>query len=53
MQESGVFGMRGALRTEFGFRGDYPLATLAIDEEILAEKWSLTHPDFADAEDEP
>ncbi len=53
MQETGVFGMRGALRTEFGFRGDYPLATLAIDEEILAEKWSLTHPDFADAEDEP
>ena len=53
MQESGVFGMRGALREEYGFRRDYPLATLAIDEEILAEKWTLTHPDFATAEDEP
>jgi len=53
MQESGVFGMRGALREEYGFRGGYPLATLAIDEEILAEKWTLTHPDFASTEDEP
>ena len=53
MQECGVFGMRGALREEYTFRGDFPLATLAIDEEILAEKWSLTHPDFVDAEDEP
>jgi hypothetical protein len=52
MQDSGVFGMRGALRDEYGFRGDYPLATLAIDEEILAEKWTLTHPDFAGAEEE-
>lgn len=53
MQETGVFGMRGALREEYGFRRDYPLATLAIDEEILAEKWSLTHPDFESAEEEP
>ena len=52
MQETGVFGMRGALREEYGFRGDYPLATLAIDEEILAEKWTLTHPDFGDESDE-
>ena len=52
MQESGVFGMRGALREEYGFRRDYPLATLAIDEEILAKKWTLTHPDFASAEEE-
>ena len=52
MQESGVFGMRGALREEYGHRGAYPLATLAIDAEILAEKWALTHPDFASAEEE-
>ena len=52
MQESGVFGMRGALREEYGYRRDYPLATLAIDEEILTEKWTLTHPDFASAEEE-
>jgi hypothetical protein len=52
MQESGIFGMRGALREEYGHRGDYPLATLAIDEEILAKKWTLTHPAFAPAEEE-
>ncbi|MEO7319521.1 MAG: PD-(D/E)XK nuclease family protein, partial [Chthoniobacteraceae bacterium] len=52
MQETGGFGMHGALRNEFGVRRSYPLATLAIDEEILAEKWSLTHPGFADAEEE-
>ncbi len=54
MQESGVFGMRGGLRDEFAFRGDYPLATLAIDPEVLAEKWALTHPEFAgDTGEEP
>lgn len=52
MQETGVFGMHGALREEYGFRGGYPLATLAIDEEILADKWKLTHPDLARNEDE-
>ena len=52
MQESGVFGMRGALREEYGHRSDYPLAALAIDEEILEAKWTLTHPYFASAEEE-
>lgn len=51
MQETGVFGMRGALRDEYAYRGDYPLATLAIDPEVLAEKWTRTHPDLA-AEDD-
>ena len=51
MQESGVFGLRGALRDEFAFRGDYPLATLAIDEAVLDEKWTRTHPDLC-AEEE-
>jgi hypothetical protein len=54
MQERGVFGMLGGLRDEFAFRGDYPLATLAIDPEVLEEKWALTHPNFAeDAGEEP
>jgi hypothetical protein len=52
MQENGVFGMRGGLRDEFTYRSDYPLATLAIDSEVLAEKWMLTHPDFAGADGE-
>jgi hypothetical protein len=53
MQETAVFGMVGAVRPEFGFGQEYPLATLAIDEEILAEKWALSHPDFAPLEEEP
>jgi RecB family exonuclease len=52
MQETGIFGMVGALRDEFGFGQDYPLATLAIDEDILAQKWVLSHPDFLPVEDE-
>ncbi|HST30805.1 MAG TPA: PD-(D/E)XK nuclease family protein [Chthoniobacterales bacterium] len=51
MQERGVFGLRGAIRNEFGFSPDYPLATLSIDKEFLDEKWVLTHPAFADDEE--
>jgi hypothetical protein len=51
MQETGVFGLRGAIRNEFGFTPDYPLATLPIDKEFLDEKWVLTHPPFADDEE--
>ncbi len=52
MQESAVFGQLGALRDEWAFRGDYPLATLAIDPELLEEKWALTHRAFAAASEE-
>jgi hypothetical protein len=52
MQETGVFGLRGAIRNEFGFHSDYPLAILPIDKEFLDEKWVLTHPAFADDEDD-
>jgi hypothetical protein len=52
MQEKGVFGLRGAIRNDFGFHADYPLAILPIDKEFLDEKWVLTHPAFADDEDE-
>ncbi len=51
MQQCGVFGLRGAIRNEFGFSPDYPLATLPIDKEFLDEKWVLTHPAFADDEE--
>jgi hypothetical protein len=44
--------MRGRLRDEFAFRGDYPLATLAIDQDMLAEKWERTHRELSDGEDE-
>jgi hypothetical protein len=47
MQRSGVFGMRGLIRSDFAFTGDYPLATLPIDKDLLETKWVLTHPAFA------
>ena len=46
MQDSGIFGLRGALRSEFAFNDDYPLATLAIESDVLDEKWARTHPDL-------
>jgi hypothetical protein len=47
MQATGIFGMKGSLRSAFTFTKDYPLATLAIDPEIIDERWELTHPDLA------
>ncbi len=47
MQDRGVFGQRGPLRSEFGVSAVYPLATLAIDPELLAAKWDKTLGVFA------
>ena len=47
MQATGIFGMKGPLRSAFTFTKDYPLATLAIDPEIIDERWEQTHPDLA------
>jgi hypothetical protein len=44
MQRTGVFGMHGPLRSAFRFTDDYPLATLAIEPDILEQRWELTHP---------
>jgi hypothetical protein len=52
MQETGIFGLRGPIRSQFSFAADYPLATLPIDKEFLQEKWTLTHPPFAEEEDD-
>ncbi len=49
-ERTGIFGMLGELRSEFTFTGDYPLATLAIDKDLLCEKWRRTHPAFAGEE---
>jgi hypothetical protein len=43
MQQTGTFGMKGELRPAFGYSATYPLATLAIDEEVLEDKWQRTH----------
>ncbi len=47
MQDSGAFGMTGPIHAEYGFAHEYPLATLAIDEDLLQEKWTMTHPALA------
>ncbi|MBA3386244.1 MAG: PD-(D/E)XK nuclease family protein [Chthoniobacterales bacterium] len=52
MQRSGVFGMYGILRPSFGYAPDYPLATLAVDPDLLDAKWELTHPALVREEEE-
>jgi hypothetical protein len=44
MQRTGIFGMKGEIRPAFGYSAAYPLATLPIDNDILEDKWALTHP---------
>jgi PD-(D/E)XK nuclease superfamily len=44
MQRTGIFGMKGEIRPVFGYTAPYPLATLPIDNDILEDKWALTHP---------
>jgi len=43
MQRTGVFGMKGEIRPAFGYSATYPLATLQIHNDILEDKWALTH----------
>lgn len=52
MQDTGVFGMRRAVRPDFGFASEYPLATLGIDTDDLAAKWDLTHLNLRKVEQE-
>jgi hypothetical protein len=44
MQRTGIFGMKGEIRSAFGYSASYPLATLPTDNDILEDKWALTHP---------
>jgi PD-(D/E)XK nuclease superfamily len=52
MQETGVFGMLGKLHNDFGITRAYPLATLAVDPDLLREKWAITHPALASETEE-
>jgi hypothetical protein len=52
MQQTGVFGMYGMLRSAWAFTRAYPLATLAIEQEILEQRWELTHPALAKEEED-
>jgi hypothetical protein len=54
IQETGIFGMHGPIRADYGFAPNYPLATLGVDEELLKQKWVITHPKLAlDLENDP
>src|ERR1700730_4878131 len=46
MQRTGIFGMKGEIRPPFGYSAPYPLATLPIDNDVLEDKWALTHPNL-------
>lgn len=52
LQDTGIFGMRGAVRSEYGVSLELPLATLAVETDTLEEKWTLTHPGLCVAEEE-
>ena len=41
---TGIFGDRGDKRSNFSYTGDYPIASLFVDSEILEKKWALTNP---------
>ncbi|MDQ6624909.1 MAG: PD-(D/E)XK nuclease family protein, partial [Verrucomicrobiota bacterium] len=52
MQQEGIFGMYGPLRSPFGYSRPYPLATVAIDPDLLDARWELTHPALAREEED-
>jgi len=51
IQQTGVFGMYGLLRSAYRLSDDYPLAMTAIDLDVLEERWARTHPVLAKEED--
>lgn len=50
MQDSGIFGNRGELRSEFGHTAEMPIATVAVSPDLLEEKWALSHPSLVAGE---
>lgn len=44
MEATGEFGMLGEAQPEFGSPVRFPLATLPVPPDLLANKWDLTHP---------
>jgi hypothetical protein len=52
MQRTGIFGMHGPLRSAFRMMDDYPLATVAIEPDILEQRWEITHPALVRDEEE-
>ena len=52
MQRTGGFGMHGPLRSTFRFIDDYPLATLAVEADVVEQRWERTHPALVREEEE-
>lgn len=42
--QSGKWGNFGHMHSEYVHCGDFPIATLSIDPQILEAQWNLTHP---------
>jgi len=40
----GVLGFAGAVRSDYAFVGEYPIAFVAPPAEVVSEKWIQTHP---------
>jgi hypothetical protein len=44
--------MYGIPRSPWAFTRQYPLATVAVETEILEQRWELTHPALAKEEED-
>lgn len=52
MQQTGIFGRRDIARGPWNYARAYPLATLAVERDVLDQRWELTHPALAQDEEE-
>jgi hypothetical protein len=52
LHREGIFGQRPHARNEYGYAPGYPMATRAIDAEILQAKWNLVHGEAGAAAEE-
>jgi hypothetical protein len=43
LHREGIFGMRPAAESDYGFAPQYPMATRPIPSGVLESKWALTH----------
>lgn len=52
MHRGGIFGMRPAADSDYGFAAVYPLATRLIPKHVLEAKWALAHGGVAGDEED-
>lgn len=42
--KTGKVGSKCLSRSQYRYTGDFPFSTIGIEEEVLTQKWNLTHP---------